>query len=132
MAAVPSVRETVERLKDTYRIRKANRSSISYHIDYLADQKLPVNERAKYLYRARMHSKHEALVAFALRFALVREEHLALLSPEIWQAREVNVQVAKHAAETQGSCLWAPERAVAATWSATISARRVIMPSELV
>ncbi|MGW1915366.1 ATP-binding protein [Streptomyces sp. NPDC002076] len=32
----------------------------------------------------------------------------------------------------QGSCLRAPERAVAATWSATISARRVIMPSELV
>jgi hypothetical protein len=62
-----------------------------------------------------MHSKHETSVAFALRLALVREEHLALLSPEIRQAREANVQVAERAAETQGSCLRAPEREVAAT-----------------
>ncbi|MET8234300.1 hypothetical protein ABZS77_26865 [Micromonospora sp. NPDC005298] len=79
MAAVPSVREAVERLKSIDQFRDANRSSINYHIDYLADQKLPVRQWAKYVDQGRMHSKREALVAFALRFDLVREEHLALL-----------------------------------------------------
>lgn len=79
MAAVPSVQEAVERLKGIDQFRGANRSSINYHIDYLADQKLPVRQWAKYVDKGRMHSKREALVAFALRFDLVREEHLALL-----------------------------------------------------
>jgi hypothetical protein len=79
MAAVPSVQEAVERLKGIEQFRDANRSSINYHIDYLADQKLPVLQWAKYVDKGRMHSKREALVAFALRFDLVREEHLALL-----------------------------------------------------
>jgi hypothetical protein len=79
MAAVPSVQEVVERLKGIDQFRNANRSSINYHIDYLADQKLPVRQWAKYVDKGRMHSKREALVGFALRFDLVREEHLALL-----------------------------------------------------
>jgi hypothetical protein len=79
MAAVPSVQEVVERLRVTDQFKGANRSSINYHIDYLADQKLPVSHWAKYVDGGRMHSKREALVAFALRFDLVREEHLALL-----------------------------------------------------
>jgi hypothetical protein len=79
MAAVPSVQEVVERLKGIDQFRDANRSSINYHIDYLADQKLPVRQWAKYVEHGRMHSKREALVAFALRFDLVREEHLTLL-----------------------------------------------------
>jgi hypothetical protein len=79
MAAVPSVQEVVERLKGSAQFRGANRSSINYHIDYLADQKLLVNRWAKYMDKGRMHSKREALVAFALRFDIVREEHLDLL-----------------------------------------------------
>jgi hypothetical protein len=79
MAAVPSVPEVVKRLQGTTQFRDANRSSINYHIDYLTDHKLPVGQWAKYLDEGRMHSKREALVAFALRFDLVREEHLGLL-----------------------------------------------------
>ncbi|MFD0424274.1 hypothetical protein [Streptomyces parvus] len=79
MAAVPSVQEVVERLRGIEQFRDANRSSVNYHIDYLADQKLPVSQWAKYLNEGRMHSKREALVAFSLRFDLVREEHLSLL-----------------------------------------------------
>ncbi|MER5570653.1 hypothetical protein ABT083_31360 [Streptomyces goshikiensis] len=79
MAAVPSVQEVVKRLRGIEQFRDANRSSINYHIDYLADQKLPVSQWAKYVDEGRMHSKREALVAFALRFDLVREEHLDLL-----------------------------------------------------
>lgn len=80
MAAVPSVQEVVERLKGVDKFRGANRSSINYHIDYLTDQKLPVQQWSKYIDKGRMHSKREALVAFSLRFDLVREEHLGLLS----------------------------------------------------
>jgi hypothetical protein len=79
MAAVPSVQEVVERLRGSSRFRDANRSSINYHINYLADQKLPVNRWVKYMDEGRRHSKREALVAFALRFDIVREEHLHLL-----------------------------------------------------
>ncbi|WP_259294759.1 hypothetical protein [Streptomyces canus] len=79
MAAVPSVQEVVERLRGSSQFRGANRSSINYHINYLADQKLPVNRWTKCVDEGRMHSKREALVAFALRFDIVREEHLDLL-----------------------------------------------------
>jgi hypothetical protein len=79
MAAVPSAKEVVERLKGSAQFRDANRSSINYHIDYLADHKLSVNRWAKYIEKGRMHSKREALAAFALRFDIVREEHLDLL-----------------------------------------------------
>ncbi|WP_405091640.1 serine/threonine protein kinase [Micromonospora sp. NBC_01392] len=79
MAAVPSVQEVVERLRRSSQFRDANRSSINYHINYLADQKLPVSRWVKYMDEGRRHSKREALVAFALRFDIVREEHLNLL-----------------------------------------------------
>ncbi|NHA00368.1 hypothetical protein G5V59_10410 [Nocardioides sp. W3-2-3] len=83
MAAVPSVQEVVARLRGSEQFRRANRSSINYHIDYLADQKSPVGQWAKYDDGGRMHSRREALVAFALRFDLVGEEHLALLPDRI-------------------------------------------------
>ncbi|MEV0267116.1 hypothetical protein AB0I49_38045 [Streptomyces sp. NPDC050617] len=79
MAAVPSVQEVVQRLRGSGDFRDANRSSINYHINYLADQKLPVSRWSRYMSEGRMHSKREALVAFALRFDVVREEHLLLL-----------------------------------------------------
>jgi hypothetical protein len=79
MAAVPSTREVVERLRGIDQFKDANRSSINYHIDYLAVQKLPVRQWSKYEDDGPMHSKREALVAFALRFDLVNEEDLRLL-----------------------------------------------------
>ncbi|MFB7465154.1 hypothetical protein ACFCZ1_16945 [Streptomyces sp. NPDC056224] len=92
MAAVPSVQEVVERLRSTEQFKGANRSSINYHIEYLTDQKLPVSHWAKYVDGGRMHAKREALVAFALRFDLVREEHLAVL-PDLY-SRKRNAEVA--------------------------------------
>ncbi|MEV6522287.1 hypothetical protein AB0M43_10125 [Longispora sp. NPDC051575] len=48
-------------------------SAVAFHIGYLADHKLRLRDRGD--------SGREALVALALRFGLVREEHLALLPP---------------------------------------------------
>lgn len=79
MAAVPSVQELVSRLWGTDLFSRPSRSSISYHIDYLVERKIPVTRWAKYGDDGRRHSKREALVAFALRFDLVSEEHLDLL-----------------------------------------------------
>lgn len=79
MAAIPSVTEIVERLRPCPGFENANRSSINYHIDYLRRCKLPLDEWAMSVDSGRMHSKREALVTFALRHELVREEHLRLL-----------------------------------------------------
>lgn len=79
MAAVPSVQEVVDRLRPVRGFENANRSSINYHIDYLRRCKLPLKEWAMSVHNGRMHSKREALVSFALRHDLVREEHLQLL-----------------------------------------------------
>ncbi|WP_223291083.1 hypothetical protein [Streptomyces avicenniae] len=80
MAAVPSLREVVERLREVDQFRDANRSSVNYHIDYLAGRKLPVGQWSKCEDDGPKHSKREALVAFALRFDLVNEEDLQLLA----------------------------------------------------
>ncbi|MEQ4718021.1 hypothetical protein [Nonomuraea sp. B19D2] len=81
MAAVPSLREVVERLRGVDQFKDANRSSVNYHIDYLAVRKLPVGQWSKCEDDGPKHSKREALVAFALRFDLVSEEDLRLLPP---------------------------------------------------
>jgi hypothetical protein len=81
MAAVPSVREVVDRLKPLPCFENVNRSSVNYHIDYLRENKLELNEWAMSAHGGRMHSKREALVSYALRYDLVREEHLGLLPP---------------------------------------------------
>jgi hypothetical protein len=56
-------------------------SAVIFHIDYLATSKLRVRERAGAEDTPRIDWKREALVSLALRFDLVREEHLALLPP---------------------------------------------------
>ncbi|GAB3127281.1 FHA domain-containing protein [Streptomyces calidiresistens] len=81
MTAVPSLREVVERLRGIDQFKDANRSSVNYHIDYLALRKLPVGQWSKSEDDGLKHSKREALVAFALRFDLVSEEDLRLLPP---------------------------------------------------
>jgi len=79
MAPVPSVQEVVNRLREGQSFRNATRSSINYHIDYLHLHKLPHATAGLISATRRLHSKREALVYFALRHDLVREEHLALL-----------------------------------------------------
>jgi hypothetical protein len=83
MAAIPSVQDVVNRLKVAPNFTGVNRSAVNYHIDYLRSCKLPIAEQSMSQSGGRMHSKREALVAFALRYDLVREEHLALLPPKM-------------------------------------------------
>ena len=81
MAAVPSVLEVVERLRPIAGFENVNRSSVNYHIDYLREHKLFLDDWVVSTRGGRMHSKREALVSFALRHDLVREEHIQLLPP---------------------------------------------------
>ncbi|WP_256923492.1 hypothetical protein [Streptomyces sp. 13-12-16] len=112
MAAVPSVQEMVKRLKGTKQFRDANRNSISYHIDYLTDRKLPVSQWAKCVDEGRRHSKREALVAFALRFDLVREEHLGLLEPARLPSRERKLTLNVMSGTSEGGLLQQPAKQV--------------------
>lgn len=57
---------------------RVTRSAVDYHIDYLAETKLRI-KRPGQGSGERLEWKRESLVALALRFDLVREEHLALL-----------------------------------------------------
>lgn len=77
--AVPGVGDVLERLRPLERCRDLTRSAVNFHIDYLAREKLRLrNDTAE---PGRWGGgKREELVAFALRFDLVRESHLALLS----------------------------------------------------
>ncbi|WP_405014592.1 serine/threonine protein kinase [Kitasatospora sp. NBC_01539] len=74
-AAVPGVGEVVERLRADPACRDVTRSAVNYHIDYLAECKLRLVPGDGGL------RKREELVGLALRFDLVREEHLVLLPP---------------------------------------------------
>ena len=51
------------------------RAAVNHHIDYLAIEKL----RVKAPEPGRLDSKREALVAIALRYGIVRDEHRRLL-----------------------------------------------------
>ncbi|GAB3668469.1 FHA domain-containing protein [Actinocorallia lasiicapitis] len=80
--AVPTTPQIAERLhRHTAGILTAR--AISSHIDYLAEQKLRIgppdaHDPGK---GDRRNGKREEVVELALRFGLVREEHLALLPP---------------------------------------------------
>ncbi|WP_457034302.1 serine/threonine protein kinase [Kitasatospora sp. P5_F3] len=76
-AAVPGVNDVLERLRQHPDCRTLTRSAVNYHIDYLADTKLRLRECED---GGRTGRKREELVSLALRFDLVREEHLALLT----------------------------------------------------
>ncbi|MDG4864064.1 serine/threonine protein kinase [Streptomyces sp. T-3] len=79
--AVPTTPQVVERLRDHPACGRLTARAVSSHIDYLADEKLrihvPTPDGAG---RAdRRNGKREAVVAIALKFGIVVEEHLALL-----------------------------------------------------
>jgi hypothetical protein len=70
--ALPTAAEIVERLRGRLELTRA---AVNHHIDYLAIEKLRVKEPAP----GRLDSKREALVAVALRYGVVRDEHRRLL-----------------------------------------------------
>ncbi|MFI6156448.1 serine/threonine protein kinase [Kitasatospora sp. NPDC051170] len=77
-AAVPGVTEVLARLRALPGCQSLSRSAVNYHIDYLTATKLRLREPYE---EGPGGGKREELVALALRFDLVREEHLALLPP---------------------------------------------------
>ncbi|MFI9365071.1 serine/threonine protein kinase [Kitasatospora sp. NPDC053057] len=77
-AAVPGVTDVLARLRALPSCRGLTRSAVNYHIDYLVGAKLRLREPYE---EGPAGGKREELVALALRFDLVREEHLALLPP---------------------------------------------------
>ncbi len=79
--AVPGVGEVVDRLRQLPACSDLTRSAVNYHIDYLATAKLRLNDDADT--SAGHGGKRGGLIALALRFDLVREEHLALLPPPV-------------------------------------------------
>ncbi|WP_435972808.1 serine/threonine protein kinase [Streptomyces sp. Qhu_M48] len=82
-AAVPTTPQVVERLRGHASCARLTARAVSSHIDYLAEEKLRVvgGAAASEAGRDRRHGKREAVVGLALRFGIVREEHLALLPP---------------------------------------------------
>ncbi|MEW1913342.1 serine/threonine protein kinase [Kitasatospora sp. NPDC085895] len=77
-AAVPGVGDVVERLRGGPGAAGPSRSAVNYHIDYLAESKLRLRPEGSEDGAGPLR-KREELVDLALRFDLVREEHLALL-----------------------------------------------------
>jgi serine/threonine-protein kinase len=73
--AVPPSRQVMERLSELPGRRLSVRA-VNFHIDYLAEQKLRVKQPFE---EERLDGKRIAVVDTALRFGLVREEHLSLL-----------------------------------------------------
>jgi len=77
---VPTDNEIVERLRPLPACAGLTRSAVNFHLDYLARMKLRLREPAS-ADNERIEARRATLVALALRFDLVRDEHLALLPP---------------------------------------------------
>ncbi|WP_240967382.1 FHA domain-containing protein [Streptomyces composti] len=82
-STLPGVGEIVERLRPLDSCRDLTRSAVNYHIDYLSFTKLRLDPGEEAGTTAdgggRTGAKRARLASVALRFGLVREEHLALL-----------------------------------------------------
>jgi hypothetical protein len=79
--AIPTAEAVVERLRPLPACRTLTVAAVNFHIDYLARTKLRVKQPGPDGRSERLDTKREALVSVALRFDLVREEHLAMLPP---------------------------------------------------
>ncbi|MFF7727104.1 serine/threonine protein kinase [Streptomyces sp. NPDC008001] len=81
--AVPTTPQIVERLRGHPACGRLTARAVSSHIDYLAEEKMRISAPAGAESRreARRNGKRETIVGLALRFGLVREDHLALLPP---------------------------------------------------
>jgi len=79
--AIPTIERVVERLRALPLCRDLTPAAVTFHIDYLARAKLRVKKEPLDGVPARLDTKRAALVSLALRFNLVREDHLRLLPP---------------------------------------------------
>ncbi|WP_405697841.1 serine/threonine protein kinase [Streptomyces sp. NBC_01185] len=81
--AVPTTPQIVERLREHVTCGTLSARAVSSHIDYLAAEKLRIGAPDTHEpgQSERRNGKREEIVGLALRFGLVREEHLALLPP---------------------------------------------------
>jgi hypothetical protein len=77
-SALPGAGDIAERLRPLESCRGLTRSAVNYHIDYLAFAKLRLDLGDE---PGADGAKRARLASLALRFGLVREEHLALLPP---------------------------------------------------
>jgi hypothetical protein len=78
--AIPLIPEIIARLHSLESCRDLTRTAVNFHIDYLAERKLRIRQRTGALLDpVRLDWKREAVVSYALRFDLVREEHLRML-----------------------------------------------------
>ncbi|MET8977793.1 FHA domain-containing protein [Streptomyces sp. NPDC004539] len=77
-APLPAVEELVERLREVW--PGATRSAVYWNIDYLA-VKLRLRQDPAEPGARRLNGKKETLVSLALRFDLVQEDDLLLLTP---------------------------------------------------
>jgi hypothetical protein len=73
---IPTVPQIIERLAGHPECGGLSRTAVNFHIDYLAREKLRVKEPSG---AGRADWQRAALVSVALRFDLVRAEHLDLL-----------------------------------------------------
>ncbi|MGI5482634.1 serine/threonine protein kinase [Streptomyces lavendofoliae] len=91
--AVATTPQIVDRLRSHPECGRLTARAVSSHIDYLAEEKLRISAPATADPRqgARRNGKREAVVGLALRFGLVREEHLALLPPRAPAPHRVEV-----------------------------------------
>jgi serine/threonine-protein kinase len=77
--AVPSLGAVVDRLRGAVELTRA---AVGFHVEYLAQRKLRLRERETGEAEGdeqRLEHRRQALAALALRFDLVRPEHLRLL-----------------------------------------------------
>jgi hypothetical protein len=77
---LPSDKEILARLRPLPGCSRISRSAVNFHLDYLARVKLRLRETAT-ADGTRADWRRSALAAFALRFDLVNDDHLALLEP---------------------------------------------------
>ncbi|MEU4871383.1 serine/threonine protein kinase [Streptomyces sp. NPDC021608] len=78
--AVATTPQIVERLRSRPGCERLTARAVSSHIDYLADEKLRIAAPSTGSGQGvRRNGKREAVAGLALRFGLVREEHLSLL-----------------------------------------------------
>jgi hypothetical protein len=80
---IPTVEAVVDRLRPLPTCGSLSTAAVTFHIDYLARVKLRVKDDSVEQASKRLDSKRAALVSLALRFNLVREDHLRLLPERI-------------------------------------------------
>jgi hypothetical protein len=78
LVAIPTIERVVARLRPLPSCGDLTVAAVTFHIDYLARTKLRIKQEPA---GERLDTKRAALVSLALRFDLVREEHLRLLPP---------------------------------------------------